>query len=215
MSITKKVLIVVGVLILLAGIIGGVGIYLLTRSPDIESEMRPVEAGIEAERSFDAKLRTLEGEIKAALAAGESREVALILTEEEVSIMLVKMMREAITESSDEFSGEMVVGTTVNLDEDGIRAVVDIEMYDMTVSAGAHLEATVDEEGISLKLESLEIGQLPFVGFIEDKIKDRFNESHMHMSFDDLHIDLEKGLPVKLNEMVINDGEMVITGAVT
>ncbi|GEM_PF-1306417 len=215
MSTIKKGLIFVGVLILLAGIISGVAIYLLTRSPDIESEMRSVEAGIEAEQSFENKLQTLEGEIKAALAVGEFREVTLTLTEEEVSIMLVKMMRTAMTESSDEISEEMVVGTTVNLDEDGIRAVVDIEMYDMTVSAGARLEATVDEEGISLQLESLEIGQLPFIGPLEDKIKDWFNESHTNMSLDDLHVDLEKGLPVKLNDLVLKDGEMIITGMVT
>ncbi len=210
----KRLLISAGILLLLAIIISSIVIYLITRSPDMEAEIRPVETGIGTEQSFEIKIGTLEDEIKAAIAAGESREVTLVLTEEEVSIMLVKMMQEAMNESKDEISEEMVVGTTVNLDGDGIRAIVDIEMYGVVVSAGARLQALVDEDGISLLLEELEVGQLPFVGFIEDKIKDRFNESHTNMSLDDLHIDLEKGLPVELKGLIIRDQEMIITGVV-
>lgn len=215
MSIIKKLLISAGVMILLAVIISGITIYLLTRSPEMKEEIRPVDADIAAEQSFANKISTLEEEIREALAAGQPREVTLVLTEEEVSIMLVRMMREAMTESADEISEEMVVGTTVNLDDDYIRAIVDIEMYGVVVSAGAQLQATVDEEGISLLLEELEAGQLPFVGFIEEKIKDRFNESHKNMSLDELHIDLEKGLPVELRDLIIRDREMIITGVVT
>ncbi|MFO8101733.1 MAG: hypothetical protein R6U37_06180 [Dehalococcoidia bacterium] len=212
---TRKALIIMGLLILLAAVIGGVVGYLLTRSPEMEDDMRPVEADIEAEQSYNRKLQVLEEEIKTAHAAGQSgEEVTITLTEEEVSIMLLKMMQEAMAEASDEFSEEMVVDTLVNIGEDDIKAVVDIEMYDVTVKAWAKLEAVVDEEGVSLQLEELEVGQLPIVGFIEDKIRDRFNKSHTHMSLDDLHIDLEEGLPVELKDILTNDGEMTITGVV-
>jgi hypothetical protein len=212
MSITKKVLIATGIVVLIAVICGGVGIYLLTRSPEMKEEMRPVEADIEVEQSFERKLAVLEEEIKAAVAAGEQREVTLTLTEAEVSIMLSEMMREAMTESSDDFSEEMVIDTVVNLDEDGIRAVVKMEVYGVKVSAGTHLRAVVDEEGLSLEMEKLEIGQLSFIGSIEDRIKNKFNESHTHIGLDDLHIDLEKGLPVELKDLIIEGGEMVIIG---
>ena len=212
MSITKKVLFSVGVVVLLVGILGGVGIYLLTRPTGMEEEMRPVEADVEVEQSFERKLAILEEEIKAAVAAGEQKEVTLTLTEAEVSIMLSEMMREAMTESSEDFSEEMVIDTVVNLDEDGIRAVVKMEVYGVKASAGTHLRAVVDEEGLSLEMETLEIGQLSFIGSIEDRIKTKFNESHTHIGLDDLHIDLEKGLPVELKDLVIYDGEMVIIG---
>ena len=149
MSVTKKVLISVGIVILLAAICGGVGLYFLTRSPQVEEEMRPVEADIGAEQSFDRKLGTLEDEIKALVGAGERGEVKLVLNEAEVSIMLGRMMREAMAESSEDFSSEMVIDTKVNIDEDGIRAVVDMEMYGVEVSAGTLLQTGVDEKGIS------------------------------------------------------------------
>ncbi len=212
MSITKKILFSVGVVVLLAGILGGVGIYLLTRSPEMEGEMRLVEEDIEVEQSFERKLAILEEEIKAAVAAGEQREVMLTLTEAEVSIMLGEMMREAMTESSEDFSEEMVIDTVVNLDEGGIRAVVKMEVYGVKLSAGTHLRAVVDEKGLSLEMEKLEIGQLSFIGSIEDRIKNKFNKSHTHIGLDDLHIDLEKGLPVELKDLIIEDGEMVVIG---
>ncbi len=215
MHITKMVLISAAIVILLAGILTGTGFLLLTQSTDMEERMRIVETNKGVEQSFDIKLQTLEEEIKAAIDTGESKEVKLILTEEEVSIVLVKMMQAAMNDSADAASENMVMETIVNLDENGIRAIVDMEMYGVKVSAGAYLQASANERGISLQLDELEIGQLSFIDPIKDRIKESFNESHENMNLDDLHIDLEKDLPVKLKDLIISEGEMVITGVVT
>ena len=215
MSILKKALIGTGILIVVLFILGGIGLYLLTQSPSMEDEIRPVEADAADIQSFDQKIALLEDEIKAAVAVGEQREVTLTLTEEEVSVALVEMMGEAIIEASDEFSEEMIVDAVVNLDDDIIRAIVGIEMAGIEIEAGVELVAEADEEGLALKLEAFELGKFPFSGLMTDRIKRKFNESHTHIGLDDLHIDLENDLPVELKDLVIRNGEMIIKGTTT
>jgi len=215
MSIIKKILIGTGVLTVVLFILGGIGLYLLTQSPSMEDEIRPVEADAEDIQSFDRKIAVLENEIKAAAVAGEQREVILILTEAEVSIALGEMMGEAITEASDEFSEEMIIDAVVNLDDDMIRAIVGVEMAGIKIEAGVELIAEADEDELALKLDTFELGKLPFSGLMADRIKHKFNESHTHISLDDLHIDLENDLPVELTGLAVNNGEMIIKGVTT
>ncbi|NQT71654.1 MAG: hypothetical protein HQ553_02650 [Chloroflexi bacterium] len=177
--------------------------------------MRSINADIEDIQSFDQKLEILEKDILSAVEVGEQREVTLTLTEEEVSAVLVDMMREAISESSDNFSKEMIVDTMVNLDEETFRAIVRIDFAGITVDAGVELRTETDEDGLNLILESIELGRLPFPGTVKDKIRSSFNEAHTHIDFRDLHIDLDSDLPVKVTDIIVNDGEMVIIGMTT
>ncbi len=215
MSKSKKILIGAGIFTVILIVLGSIGVYLSTRPTSMESEMRPIDADVEDIQSFDQKLGVLEKEILEASATGEEREVTLTLTEQEVSIALGKMMREAIAESSDNFSSEMIADTTVNLDEDIIRAIIGIDFSGITVDAGVELRAEADEEGLNLILESIELGKLPFPGTVKDKIIGSFNESHTHIDFRDLHIDLDDDLPVKLTDIIVKNGEMIIIGMTT
>lgn len=214
MSVTKKITIISSISVLLAGLVTASALYMITRSTDMESDMRPVEANTSVEQSFNNKLQSLENEIKSRILEGNTGEVQLVLTEDEVSIMLVKMMKEAMAESADELSEGMVLSSVVNIDPDEVKAIVDIEMYGISVSAGALLQVIVDEQGISLFMYDIEIGQLPFAGSIEDRIMDKFNETHTHMTLKDLHIDIDKDLPVKLKNLVLEDEKMIISGAI-
>lgn len=215
MSKSKKILIGAGIFTVILIVLGSIGVYLSTRPTSMESEMRPIDADVEDIQSFDQKLGVLEKEILEASATGEEREVTLTLTEQEVSIALGKMMREAISESSDNFSKEMIVDTMVNLDEETFRAIVRIDFAGITVDAGVELRTETDEDGLNLILESIELGRLPFPGTVKDKIRSSFNEAHTHIDFRDLHIDLDDALPVKLTDIIVNDGEMVIIGMTT
>lgn len=212
MSKSKKTLIGVGIFTVIFIILGSIGLYLSTRPTSMGNEMRTIDADIEDIQSFDQKLEVLEKDILSAAAAGEHRQVTLILTEEEVSVALGKMMKEAISESSDDFSREMIVDTMVNLDEDVIRAIVGINFSGITVDAGVELRAEADEDGLNLILESIELGRLPFPGTVKDKIKSSFNEAHTHIDFRDLHIDLDDDLPVKLIDLIVENGGMIIIG---
>jgi len=212
MSKSKKILTGVGIFTVVLIILGSIGVYLSTRPTSMEGEMRPIDADTKDIQSFDQKLALLEKDILSAAASGEQREVTLTLTEEEVSFALGEMMRESISESSDNFSSEMIANTTVNLDEDIIRAIVGIDFSGVTVDAGVELRAKADEDGINLILESIELGKLPFPGTVKDKIISSFNESHTHIDFRDLHIDLDDDLPVKLTDIIVKNEEMIIIG---
>ncbi len=213
MSIIRRIIVVLGFVMLLTVVLGGVGLYLLTRSTDLEEEMRPVGKNLDVQQSFTSKIDILEDEIKAAVAAGEQREVSITLTESEASIMISEMMREAITKSSDEEdSGEMKIEAIVNFEEDLIRTVAKMEFYGVEVNGAVEMIAIADEQGLSMQMQNMEMGQIPFAGSVKDRIMTSFNESHTHINLDDLHIDIEKGLRVELTNLFFCDGEMVVTG---
>ena len=214
MKITKKFSIIAVFLILAMGTIIGSIVYFITRPTEMENEMRPVQVDTTIEHNLNVKIQTLEEVIKQMMLTETSEEVQIILTEEELSVLLVKMMGEAMTESTNELSDGMVIDSTVNINPDEIKAVVDIEMYGISVQAGASLQASIDDQGISLLIHDLEISQLPFAGRIEERIADEFNQTHAHMNFDDLHIDIDKDLPVKLKNLILGNREIVVIGEV-
>lgn len=215
MNINRKVAAITAFLILVTGIFIGSAVYFMTRPTGLENEMRPVRMDTAVEYSLNDKLGQMEEAIRKKMETGVSGEVRLSLTEEELSILLVKMMQEAMTESTDTFSNGMVIDCTVNINRDDIKAIVDIEMYGISVQAGASLQASVDDKGISLMMYDLEIGQLPFAGSIEEQIASRFNQTHTHMKLEDLHIDIDMDLPVELKNLVLGDREMILIGEVT
>ena len=88
-------------LIMVVGIIGIIvivslltGYYLYSLSPSIQARLIPVSVSADAVQSFDQKLDELDSQIKAAVGAGENREISLIITEKEVNSKLVQMLAE-------------------------------------------------------------------------------------------------------------------------
>jgi hypothetical protein len=61
------------------------GYYLYSLSPSIQARLIPVSVSADAVQSFDQKLDELDSQIKAAVGAGENREISLIITEKEVN----------------------------------------------------------------------------------------------------------------------------------
>ncbi len=214
MSNTRKILIGIGALVVVVIIAAGSSVYLMTRSTEIEEEMRPVDPGDEDVRSLDRKLAELENEIRALAEEGRTGEVFLVLSEAEVSILLTEMMKDAMAESPQRFSEGKILNTRVNLDNEYIQALVEMEVYGVPIHAGARVQAVVNETGFSLELQSIQLGQFPFAGYIEGRIKQTFDESLTDIGFSDLHVDLDHNLPVELIDITIREKEMVVTGRV-
>jgi hypothetical protein len=82
---------IIGVLVIIALIIG---YYLYSLSPRIQEKVIPVAVSADAAQSFDQKLDALEGQIKAAVDAGEKKQVSLVITEKEINSKLVQMLAE-------------------------------------------------------------------------------------------------------------------------
>jgi len=82
---------VIGVIVIFALLIG---YYLYSLSPRIQERVIPVAVSADAAQSFDQKLDTLENQIAAAVASGESKQVSLVITESEINSKLVQMLAE-------------------------------------------------------------------------------------------------------------------------
>ncbi|MBL7061388.1 MAG: hypothetical protein ISS54_01450 [Dehalococcoidia bacterium] len=82
---------VIGVMVIFALIIG---YYLYSLSPPIQAKVIPVMGSPEAVQSFDQKLDALESQIKAAVNAGESKQVSLVITENEINSKFAQMLAE-------------------------------------------------------------------------------------------------------------------------
>jgi hypothetical protein len=82
---------VIGVMVIIALIIG---YYLYSLSPPIQAKVIPMAVSADASQSFDQKLDALKGQIKAAVDAGEKKQVSLVITEKEINSKLVQMLAE-------------------------------------------------------------------------------------------------------------------------
>jgi len=94
MRLIKGLIMVIGVIGVMVIFTLLIGYYLYSLSPRIQARLIPVAVSADAVQSFDQKLDELEGQIKAAVGAGENREVSLIITENEINSKLVQMLAE-------------------------------------------------------------------------------------------------------------------------
>ena len=95
MRLIKGLIMVIGVIGVMVIFTLLIGYYLYSLSPRIQARLIPVAVSADAVQSFNQKLDELEGQIKAAVGAGENREVSLIITENEINSKLVQMLAES------------------------------------------------------------------------------------------------------------------------
>jgi hypothetical protein len=94
MRLIKGIIMVIGVIGVMVIVALIIGYYLYSLSPRIQERMIPVTVSADAAQSFDQKLDALESQIKAAVNAGESKQVSLVITENEINSKLVQMLAE-------------------------------------------------------------------------------------------------------------------------
>ena len=94
MRLIKGLIMVIGVIGIMIIFTLLIGYYLYSLSPPIQSKMIKVMGSPEAVQSFDQKLDELEEQIKAAVDAGEKKQVSLVITEKEINSKLVQMLAE-------------------------------------------------------------------------------------------------------------------------
>jgi len=94
MRLIKGLIMVIGIIGVMVIVALVIGYYLYSLSPRIQARLIPVAVSADAVQSFDQELDELEGQIQAAVGAGENREVSLIITENEINSKLVQMLAE-------------------------------------------------------------------------------------------------------------------------
>jgi hypothetical protein len=155
---------IIGIMVIFALLIG---YYLYSLSPRIQESVIPVAVSADAAQSFDQKLDTLESQITAAVSAGESKQVSLVITESEINSKLVQMLAE----------GELsqLKRVLINLG-DGyflIYAVVDTPGIDAKTGSMGRVE--IIEGKPKVVIDEFNLGKLPLPQSIKERAEQLMN----------------------------------------
>jgi hypothetical protein len=155
---------VIGIMVIFALVIG---YYLYALSPPIQAKVIPVTGSPEAVQNFDQKLDELEGQIKAAVDAGENKEVSLVITEKEIYSKLAQMLAE----------GELqpLEGVLINFGDGYFLtyAVVDTPGIDAKTGLKGRVEIIKGEPKIVI--DEFNLGKLPLPKSVDKRVEQLLN----------------------------------------
>ncbi len=181
---------VIGIMVILAVLIG---YYLYSLSPRIQASLTPVAVSADAAQSFDQKLDELESQIEAAVGAGESKEVSLIITENETNSKLVQMLAE----------GELPMLKRILINfGDGYfltYAVVDAPGIDAKMGLMGHV--TIIEGEPKIVMDEFNLGKLPLPKSIDKRAEQLLNII-VSLQLPEVSLDIT-GVEIKNHEMTI------------
>jgi len=154
----------------------------------------PVAVSADAAESFDQKLDTLESQITAAVSAGESKQVSLVITESEINSKLVQMLAE----------GELsqLKRVLINLG-DGyflIYAVVDTPGIDAKTGSMGRVE--IIEGKPKVVIDEFNVGKLPLPQSIKERAEQLMNII-VSLQLPEVSLNIT-GVEIKNHELTVN-----------
>lgn len=196
MKILQGFLIFMGVMAVLAIILLITGYVLAMLTPDIRSNMRPVVLSSESADSLDQKMSSLREEIIAAQNAQTTKNVDLVITEEEINSTLVMMLAEGNLPAKD---------ILVNLNGGLLLVYTAWNFPGLPVKTGVIGQIEVDNGKPKFVIKDFHLGKLPVPSSVEQGVEDLAN------IIIKLNIPLEE-LKLNLKQVDIGDGQIRITG---
>jgi hypothetical protein len=154
---------VIGILVIIALI---TGLYLYSLSPSILGRATPVTVTADAAQSFDTKLESAQTQIKAAVAAGDKREVNVTITESEANSKLVQMLAE----------GQLPLKKILINFGDGYfltYAVVDAPVIDAKTATIGRIEVAAGKPKVVI--DEFNLGKLPLSVSAKDRVEQLAN----------------------------------------
>jgi len=196
MRVIRGCVTIIGVVGVLAIVTVLMAYYLYSLSPRIRAQMVPVAVTAEAAQSLGQKIETLETEIDEAVAAGQEREISLVVTEKELNSKLIELLAE----------GELQLNEVLVNFREGyflVYAVVDVPGVAARMGAKGHLQV-VDGDAKVL-IEDFDLGKLPMPQSANSGIEQML----------DIMVSLRLAdLPLELTGIEINNGELTASGLV-
>ncbi|MBM3142099.1 MAG: hypothetical protein FJ005_03480 [Chloroflexi bacterium] len=181
---------VIGVMVIIALIIG---YYLYSLSPPIQAKVIPVAVSADASQSFDQKLDALKGQIKAAVDAGEKKQVSLVITEKEINSKLVQMLAE----------GELPSLKRVLINfGDGYfltYAVVDTPGIDAKTGSMGRVEIIEGEPKVVI--DEFNLGKLPLPKSVNRRVEQLLNIM-VNLQLPDVSLDIT-GVEIKNHQLTV------------
>ncbi len=181
---------VIGVMVITALVIG---YYLYSLSPPIQAKVIPVAVSADASQSFDQKLDALKGQIKAAVDAGEKKQVSLVITEKETNSKLVQMLAE----------GELPLLKRILINfGDGYfltYAVVDTPGIDAKTGSMGRVEIIEGEPKVVI--DEFNLGKLPLPKSVNRRVEQLLNIM-VNLQLPEVSLDIT-GVEIKNHQLTV------------
>jgi hypothetical protein len=167
MRLIKGIIMVIGVIGVMVIVALIIGYYLYSLSPRIQERLIPVAVSADAAQSFDQKLDVLESQIKAAVDAGESKQVSLIITENEINSKLVQMLAE----------GELspLKRVLINLGDGYFLTYAVVDTPGIDAKTGSMGRVEVIEGKPKVVIDEFNLGKLPLPNSINRRVEQLMN----------------------------------------
>jgi hypothetical protein len=167
MRLIKGIIMVIGVIGVMVIVALIIGYYLYSLSPRIQERMIPVTVSADAAQSFDQKLDALESQIKAAVNAGESKQVSLVITENEINSKLVQMLAE----------GELspLKRVLINLGDGYFLTYAVVDTPGIDAKTGSMGRVEIIEGKPEVTIDEFNLGKLPLPNSMNRRVEQLMN----------------------------------------
>jgi hypothetical protein len=155
---------IIGIIVIVALMIG---YYLYSLSPRIQERVIPVAVSADAAQSFDQKLDTMESQIKAAINAGESKQVSLVITENEINSKLVQMLAEGELPS--------LKRVLINLGDGYFLAYAVVDTPGIDAKTGLMGRVEIIEGEPKVVIDEFNLGKLPLPKSVNKRVEQLLN----------------------------------------
>ena len=199
MKLIRALLVSIGLISGVAMLLLGIDCYLMTCPSNIEPQIVEVTSTTEYAQSFDAKIEVLENELDQ---AELGQEIRLVVTHEEVTSKANELIKKADLPAE-------VSDIIVNFSEGKILGLAKVELG-MSVEVSAEGTIEIDELGKPyLVVEKTDIGRGAFIPLGLRHQIESLIPSEKTIA------DYLRELPIKLDDVVIGNGLLEITGRIT
>lgn len=196
MRLIRGFITVVGIIGILVIIALTMGYYLYSLRPWIQAKMTPVAVTAEAAQSFDQKFEALEMEIHQAIAAGEERETALVITEKEVNSKLVEVLAEG------DLPFDQIL---VNFREGRFLIYAVADVPGVAARTGAIGRIQVVNGDLEIVIEDFDLGKLPLPQAVNGGVE-KLLDIMLKLKLADV--------PLEITDVEISDRELTASGLI-
>jgi len=167
MRLIKGLIMVIGIIGVMVIVALVIGYYLYSLSPPIQSKVIKVMGSQEAVQSFDQKLDALESQIKAAVDAGENKEVSLIITEKEINSKLSLMLAESELQPLE--------GVLINFGDGYFLTYAVVDTPGIDAKTGLEGRVEIIEGEPKIVIDEFNLGKLPLPKSVDKRVEQLLN----------------------------------------
>jgi hypothetical protein len=194
MRLIKGIIMAVGIIGILALFALLIGYYLYSLSPPIQSKMVPILPSPEAAQSFDQKLDSADDEIKAAVKAGQQKEVTITINDKEVNSKIIQIRAKGELPAKE---------ASINFGDGNFLAYAMIETPGINAKMGVIGRVEIVNGSPQIVVDEFNLGKLPLPQSITTRVEQLLN----------IILSLRLAdVPLEITNVQFNNHELTVTG---